>query len=68
MTGLGLEVSQTYIIKEALVAEGTYRCELVDANDKVLWSSVGDNRADAYLSRTIRLTEGEDSNDLPDHT
>jgi hypothetical protein len=32
------------------VVEGTDRCELVDANVKVRWSSVGDNRVDAYLS------------------
>jgi hypothetical protein len=68
VTSLGLKVSQTYTIKEALVAEGTYQFELVDANDKVLWSGVGDNREDAYLSMAIRLTEGEDPNDLPDYT
>jgi hypothetical protein len=50
VTSLGLEVSQTYAIKEPLVAEGTYQFELVDASDKVLWSGVGDNREDAYLS------------------
>jgi hypothetical protein len=50
VTGLGLEVSQPSTIKAALVVEGTHRFELVDANVKVRWSSVGDNREDAYLS------------------
>jgi hypothetical protein len=56
VTSLGLAVSQTSTIQEALVAEGTYRFELVDANDKVLGSSVGDNREDAHLGRVIGLT------------
>jgi phage-related baseplate assembly protein len=54
----GRSLSQPSTITEALAVEGTYRFELVDANDKVRWSSVGDNREDAHLSRAIRPSAG----------
>jgi hypothetical protein len=68
VTSLGLEANQSYTIKEALVSEGIYQFELLDAENKVLWSGVGDNREDAYLSMAIRLTDSEGPDDLPDYT
>jgi hypothetical protein len=68
VTSLGLEVTETYTIKEAHLSEGVYQFELVDAKGDVIWSGAGDNREDAYLSMAIRLSEREDPGDLPDYT
>jgi hypothetical protein len=67
VTSLGLEVSQSYTIKEALLTGGVYQVELLDADGNVLCTGMGD-RDDAVLEIAIRLVEGEKPDDLPDYT
>jgi hypothetical protein len=38
VTSLGLEVADTYMIKEAHLSEGVYQFELIDAKGEVIWS------------------------------
>jgi hypothetical protein len=67
VTSLGLEVSQTYTLKEALLPGGIYQFELLDAEGKVHCVGVGD-REDAALQIAIWLADGADPDDLPDYT
>jgi hypothetical protein len=67
VTSLGLEVSQTYTLKEALPPGGVSQFELLDAEGKVHCVGVGD-REDAALEIAVWLAEREDPNDLPDYT
>jgi hypothetical protein len=43
VTGLGLEVTETYTTKEAHLSEGIYQFELLDAKGDVIWSGAGDS-------------------------
>jgi hypothetical protein len=67
VTSLGLEVRQSYTIKEAVIGGGFHQFELVDAEGKVRCVGGGD-RDDALLQIAIWLSEGEEPDDLPDYT
>ena len=63
VTSLGLEVRQSYTIKEAVIGGGFHQFELIDAEGNVRCVGGGD-RDDALLQIAIWLSEGEGPDDV----
>jgi hypothetical protein len=65
LTSMGFEVVNTFTVNESEPIDGPVReYELVE-NDKVTWTGMGDDRADALLEAIAHVT-GQ-GNELPDN-
>ena len=64
-TSTGLEVEKTFTIKESGPVAGDIREWELDIDGKVVWTGMGDTRADALLN-AILFAVGE-ADDLPDN-
>jgi hypothetical protein len=63
-TSIGLEVTKTFTIHQAKIADGMIQYEVLE-DDKVIWSGMGDDPAEGLLKVIIRMVEGEDAEDTP---
>ena len=64
VTSLGLEVRQSYTIKEAVIGGGFHQFEVIDSEGKAYCVGGGD-RDDALLQIAIWISDGEDPDDVP---
>jgi hypothetical protein len=64
LTGMGFEVANSFTINESEPVAGPVREYELLANDKVVWTGMGDDRADALLEAIAQVTD--QGNELPD--
>jgi hypothetical protein len=63
VTSMGLEVRQSYTIKEAVIGGGFHQFELIDSDGNVRCVGGGD-RDDALLQIAIWISDGEELGDV----
>lgn len=65
LTSMGFEVANSFTINESEPVAGPVREYELLANDKLVWTGVGDDRGDALLEAIAQVTDQGD--DLPDN-
>jgi 2-keto-3-deoxy-6-phosphogluconate aldolase len=63
-TSMGLEISKTFVIKESEPIENKIRQYELYIDGQLVWTGIGDDRADALLQAIISATgQGEETPD-----
>ncbi len=64
-TSLGLQITKTFTIHESEPVEGSVRQYELLIDDQLVWSGMGDDRADALLEAIMRIADQEP--DIPNN-
>jgi hypothetical protein len=65
VTGMGFEITKTFTVNESEPIDGAVREYELLVDDKLAWTGMGDDRADALLEAIAQVTD--QGNELPDN-
>jgi hypothetical protein len=65
LTSMGFEVTKTFTVNESEPIDGAIREYELVVDDKLAWTGMGDDRADALLEAIAQVTDQGD--ELPDN-